>query len=144
MASPLEIAQIVALLRATDRPWSHYSSAIDEHGSALPVLEEEHGLLAGELADAELKTIAESAPAGPGRAGVALHRGPLRRGRRAERRGRGRARGGPRRPRRGARAERAPDDCRLHGGLRTRPRGRWRRASHRDRAGGADDRRDRD
>lgn len=64
MASPLELAQIVALLRGTERPWSHYSETIEEHGSALPALEEEHGLLAGELADAELQTVTSWAAAG--------------------------------------------------------------------------------
>ena len=57
MATQLEIAQLVALLRATDRPWSHYSEAIEQDGSALPSLEAEHGLLAGELADAERATV---------------------------------------------------------------------------------------
>ena len=64
MTAPLELARIVALLRATKRPWSHYSDAIEEHGSALAMLEEEHGLLAGELADAELATVERWARAG--------------------------------------------------------------------------------
>jgi DNA processing protein len=57
MGSTLETARLIALLRATSRPWSHYSEAIEEHGSALPTLEEAQGLLAGELAEAELPTL---------------------------------------------------------------------------------------
>jgi DNA processing protein len=57
MATQLEIAQLVALLRATDRPWSHYSEAIERDGSAMPSLETEHGLLAAELAEAERATV---------------------------------------------------------------------------------------
>ena len=63
MASPLELAQIVALLRASERPWSHYSETIEEHGSALPALEE-RGLLAAGLAEAELRTVASWADGG--------------------------------------------------------------------------------
>jgi DNA processing protein len=57
MGSTLETARLIALLRATKRPWSHYSEAIEEQGSALAPLEEEQGLLAGELAEAELSIL---------------------------------------------------------------------------------------
>lgn len=54
MASLTEIAAFVALLRATERPWHHYSGVVEERGEALSVLEEEHGLLAGEMVEREI------------------------------------------------------------------------------------------
>jgi DNA processing protein len=52
-----ELAAMVALLKGTDRPWHQFSGAIEEHRSALPLLEEQHGLLAQELVQRELPQV---------------------------------------------------------------------------------------
>lgn len=57
MTSLIEAAALVALLRARDsrraaRSWRAYAEQVEERNSALSLLEEEHGLLAGELLDA--------------------------------------------------------------------------------------------
>lgn len=57
MTSLTEIAALLALVRATQRPWHHHSSVIEDRGSALAVLEEEQGLLAYELMEQELARV---------------------------------------------------------------------------------------
>jgi DNA processing protein len=57
MGSLLELAAVIALLKSTDRPWHQFSGMIEEYGSALPLLEEQHGLLAQELIERELPQI---------------------------------------------------------------------------------------
>ncbi len=48
----LDVAALVALLRISDRPAAHIADLLENLGSAHAVLEEEHGLLAAELAQA--------------------------------------------------------------------------------------------
>lgn len=48
MTSLAESAALVLLLRDGDRPWQQYAQAIEEAGGALPILEQERGLLAHE------------------------------------------------------------------------------------------------
>ncbi len=57
MASPDDIAALVALMRDSGRTWAELSDALEELGSPLSVLEAEHGLLAGERASAELAAV---------------------------------------------------------------------------------------
>lgn len=54
MASLTETAALVALMRDAKRSWAELSDAVERSGGAMPVLEAEHGLLAGERASAEL------------------------------------------------------------------------------------------
>ncbi len=48
MTSLAESAALVLLLREGERPWQQYADAIEEAGGALPILEQEQGLLAHE------------------------------------------------------------------------------------------------
>jgi DNA processing protein len=56
--SELEAAAVVALLRASKRPWREYSELIEEAGGAMAVLEREQALLATELVEAAAAEIA--------------------------------------------------------------------------------------
>ncbi len=47
-----ETAALVALLRGSSRPSAAYTKTIEAAGSAVPILEQEHGLLAADLVDA--------------------------------------------------------------------------------------------
>ena len=63
MTPPRERAAVVALLTTPRRPWHAYAEAIEERGSALALLEEEHGLLAHyALDDADAKIAAWERP----------------------------------------------------------------------------------
>lgn len=57
MASDADTAALVALLRTTRGPWHAWSGQLEEDRSALPILQQEHGLLARELADREISTV---------------------------------------------------------------------------------------
>jgi DNA processing protein len=46
-----EIAALLALVRADGRPQAGLADRVEESGSAQPILEEDHGLLAGQLLD---------------------------------------------------------------------------------------------
>jgi DNA processing protein len=50
--SATQAAALVALLRTGQRGWNVYASLVEDAGEALPILEEEQGLLAGQLIDA--------------------------------------------------------------------------------------------
>lgn len=53
-----EAAALVALLRAGRRPWNVYANLVEDAGSALTILEDEQGLLAGQLLEAAVGDIA--------------------------------------------------------------------------------------
>jgi DNA processing protein len=49
--SATQAAALVALLRTGRRPWNVYAVLVEDAGAALPILEEEQGLLAGQLVE---------------------------------------------------------------------------------------------
>ncbi|MGZ4187160.1 MAG: DNA-processing protein DprA [Solirubrobacteraceae bacterium] len=51
MTATQEKAALVALLKAAARPWHEYADAIEQHASALAVLEAQRGLFAGDELD---------------------------------------------------------------------------------------------
>ena len=50
---------MVALLRAGKRPWNVYADLLEDEGSALPILQDELGLLAAEQIDEAVRQIAQ-------------------------------------------------------------------------------------